>query len=199
MPVLEYTEEPEDEATGHVRDRVLPLVVKGISLEEIRRTLKIPTVDRTLTYLRWALKKYNLPAEQVEELRAVAVATCEEVKRQAFDAFSRSCNDAVTRVTKTDEKGKIVVTETRKGQAGNAAYLRVILEAIKREASLLGLDMPKKLDITKDERLQVLETVIYTREQMDLLQGPTPNAPQIGNAGATETTIDVPSSDPAAS
>lgn len=198
MPVLTYEEE-EEAAAEDAGERIMPLVIKGIPLEEIRRTLKIPTVDRTLTYLRRALRKYNLPPDQVEELRAVAVATCEEVKRQAFEAFEKSQKDAVTIVTKTDAKGNVTVTETRKGQAGEAAYLRVVLEAVRRYANLLGLDMPKKVDITKDERLQVYETVVYTREQLEKLQMPElPNAPQIGNGSAEETTIDVPSSDPPA-
>jgi hypothetical protein len=56
------------------------------------------------------------------------------------------------------------VTVRTEGQNKNPIYKKLLLEIDKREASLLGLDQPHKVDVRKDTRQVVLvEHVVNSR------------------------------------
>lgn len=86
-------------------------------------------------------------AERVEEKRA----QLREVRAQAWQAWERSKKDGTRwaeEVTTSAGGDKTKTTEAKEGRLPDATYLRVIIETLRDECALDGLNQPQKLNIS---------------------------------------------------
>ena len=86
----------------------------------------------------------------LDEAKARELAKLDEIERQAWEAWVKSCKDAETmEVTGTAQGGKSIpekVRKTTKGQAGDSRFLAIILDCVNKRSEILGLDAPRKLE-----------------------------------------------------
>lgn len=111
----------------------------GVSTRQIKRDLKI-------IRQRWQ----ETQVANVGTRCAREIAKIDLVEREAWDAWDKSKQDAETR-TERIRKGKasgpgnsVEVSIRTEGQAGDATYLKTVLDCIERRCKLLGLDAPEK-------------------------------------------------------
>ena len=108
------------------------------------------------------------PLDDIERWRGLELLKLDLIEERAKAQFDRSCEDATEERVTGGEKGS-VTTSVTKGQSGNPAYLRILLEAQKRRADLLGLDQPTKIHSVQDVR-EVKITEIIVRTAAEVLQ-----------------------------
>lgn len=104
------------------------------------------TVQRDLAIIR---KRYQ--EAQIDNLhlrRARELAKINLVDREAWSAWDRSKEDAETWTQKIKKAGgpgnPVEVSIRTKGQAGDATYLKTVLECIRHRCGLLGLYAPTR-------------------------------------------------------
>src|SRR5208282_2054397 len=79
----------------------------------------------------------------------------DRLEKKANIGIDRSFQDAIEETTNIDiddGEEREVTSRKRKGQSGNPAWGRLILEINKRRSALLGLDQATKVQVTKDTR-----------------------------------------------
>jgi len=101
-------------------------------------------VSRDLRAIREAWRKSA--TIDFDEARAKELAKLEEVEREAWDAWQRSKNDAVTYRIKQTNDGE-EKTVTRVGQTGNVRFLDMVQKCIAQRRTLLGLDAPSRSEL----------------------------------------------------
>lgn len=153
-----------NDAVAERRVGVARMYLQGMSQAEIAEKYDL---DRTqITKDLKAIRQQWLESRLADynELIHRELASIEEVERNAWEGWHRSCENAVT-VKRTGTGEAETDTETTvKGQAGDASFLKVILDCCKRRCDLLGLDAPKKIaqtdkdgnDIPVDKRRATL-------------------------------------------
>lgn len=141
---------------------VLQLSCSGWSIARIADTLGVPT-QAVGRYLTEAIRD-AAPIDDVAILRDFELVKMDAWEQWVHEQANRSCEDEVT-VTETEgEKGSVVTTK-RRGQAGNPAYIKLLLEIGKRRDKLLGTEKPTRVEINKQERKVEIHVVeIKTRE-----------------------------------
>jgi len=115
-----------------------------------------------------------VPIDDVEVIRKFELCKLDSMARVCTEQFERSCEDAIEEVERweiDDDKGRPVEVEegtpgarrvirrTRKGQSGNPAYQRMLMEIAKHRDKLLGLARPTRVEIDKTERKMVVNLV----------------------------------------
>ena len=125
---------------------VADLHARGRTMQEIGRALDID-VARVCRYVKQLRTEWRTSRLQdMDELTGAELQKIALVEREAFNGWQKSTEDSVeTRTTEVD--GKEQVTTIRRGQAGNAKFLEVVVLAMQRRAKLLGLDPPTKKDV----------------------------------------------------
>ncbi len=180
--------------------------LRSKSLAAVQKKLKL-TDDQAMTFLQRALRQCQLPATDIEMMRALGVAKYEEIQREAWNGYARTRADEVviTKVTEVVDGQEVTkTTERRKGQAGDPAFLRVLVEAEKRLDALLGREMPKQLHVQTKKQVAITEIVVHTRddveryEQVMLGMDPDELEDKDGSHDQTITIHTVPSPSPAA-
>lgn len=92
----------------------------------------------------------------MESRRDERLAELTKIRDEAWAAWARSQQPAETTVTERIDGGsgegapRLKATVRREGQAGDASFLAQIQKAIEQERALLGLDAPKKAQISID-------------------------------------------------
>lgn len=174
--------------------QVLKAWSEGRPVAEIARRLDL-SPKQVMRYLEGALRR-DIPAEKVEQWRSGMVACCKSVMRKSEKQWRRSCQDEVTITRTTNSEGKEEVKETRKGQSGNPAHQRNYLAAVQRICALLGLDAPKRVEIQEGRTLEIIETVVRSREEAQQLLAIDvefeKKEPSGEEAGQTDSGIDAP-------
>lgn len=150
-------------------ERAWELSVDGHSTREIGRRLAVShtAVEKILRRVAKRLAK-DFQA-RVERHTEKQLARLEKVIAEGFDAWEASTEPAKKSRKKTtsvpilkggaDDTSKRVSTIDRVEELkeaitspGDAAFLRVVVEAVGQENKLLGLDAPKKIDILDKRR-----------------------------------------------
>jgi hypothetical protein len=132
------------------RKTVASLYLQGKFQAEIAKEVRVDrgTISRDLTAIEAEWAKSGVMDLNVAKTRALAKN--DEVERQAWAAWQRSCKDAETmEVTGTSQGGKSKpekVKRITKGQVGDPRFLAIIQECGKRRCEILGLDAPTKLE-----------------------------------------------------
>jgi DNA-binding CsgD family transcriptional regulator len=94
----------------------------------------------------------------------------EEAEREAWEAWERSKQDAVTETTRTLPEGDVQTEIRRQGQAGDSALLKRLIEISERRAKLLGMDAPTRsyqADVTPEQLEQMSDDELeqYIKQQ----------------------------------
>ncbi len=141
------------------RAKVMDLYLKGESQPAIARKLKLsqPTVSRDLEHCR----------DEWKQRAAESLARVDRLELEAWRAWERSVGTHKKRVEKseptvpvpeqesTDQPAALApvdaiteVTVTTEKLTGDPRYMERIAWCIDRRAKLLGLDAPKRVDVT---------------------------------------------------
>lgn len=130
------------------RQQVAEMYLRGQSQAEIGETLGCDqaTVSRDLTELRkeWLDRSIN----HVDQKKAIELAKLDRLEVTYWEAWERSLKDAETTISESGGKFGSKTILRREGQSGNPAFLEGVLKCINKRCELLGLDAPKKTDLT---------------------------------------------------
>jgi hypothetical protein len=154
------------------RRRVADLYLKGWLQADIAAELSIDqsTVSRDLKALQKAWMASALV--DIDAVKGRELAKVDQLEREYWVAWERSCEDAETVTQKTkgtvqrrqDDDGTFVAerpaeaTKVSKGQAGDPRFLQGVQWCIDKRCKIMGIDAPQKsigmgIDITQlDER-----------------------------------------------
>jgi predicted transcriptional regulator len=124
---------------------------RGFNLQEMADELGISpgTVSADLVRLRQRYKKDA--DEEHRVLIAEKRAQYREVRKEAWEQWERSKEDARRKVVETavnpdGTPGRTRTILTTEGRLADTAYLRTIIETLRDESALDGLNAPKKVD-----------------------------------------------------
>jgi hypothetical protein len=136
----------EDLAVAERRKNIARRYLRGELQSEIARAFELsqPTVSRELR----AIQKQWLASAALDRglWTAEQLAKIDEVERHAWLAWAKSQEAAETLRAKM--RGDQAETEKiTKGQAGDAAFLHLILQCVARRCELLGLNAPKEVRV----------------------------------------------------
>lgn len=120
------------------RQKVAARYLRGQSQWEIAHAFEVDqaTISRDLVALHaeWLAQSML----DIDAIKARELAKTDEVERQAWEAWSRSCQDAQT--LKARVRGDSSATEkTVKGQAGDPRFLAIVLECVEKRCKILGV------------------------------------------------------------
>jgi hypothetical protein len=126
------------------RVTVQELLIKGWTQLEIANYMDLSR--STIFHDIQVVQKRTLESQikgrkKVLALRAMQI---DRVMRKAWEAYEKSQEDSITLVMKEGSDGKSL-TETVKGQCGDAALLTKVLDAIEMQCKLAGLFAPLKV------------------------------------------------------
>jgi predicted transcriptional regulator len=130
--------------------RVAKLDRRGYSQADIARVIGVsqPQICEDLKKIRehYRAAANATYAEKVEEKRA----QLREVRSQAWKAWEKSKKDGTRwaeEVTTGASGDRTKTTEAKEGRLPDATYLRVVIETLRDECALDGLNQPQKLNI----------------------------------------------------
>lgn len=143
------------------RRRIAELYLEGRLQVDIAREVGLSqsTVSNDLKALQRMWLKSSLI--DINEAKAREIAEIDNLEREYYKAWHRSCEDAETLTQKTKgtiekrekEDGTFVterpaeVAKTSKGQAGDPRFLSGIQWCIERRCKILGVDAPERSDV----------------------------------------------------
>lgn len=135
------------------RTKLIRMVSRDYSMEEIGRELNIST---NRVYLEYKIILKQLRKERLdltEEVIEQKLLEYKEIKREAWDAWERSKSSHI--ITKSKQTsggmgGKLTYedTQTTETRVGDNSYLAVVLECLKAEREIQGLDPEKKMRVS---------------------------------------------------
>jgi hypothetical protein len=129
------------------RQRVSEKYLRGMYMTDIARDMGVDTatVSRDLAELRkeWLDRSIN----HIDQKKAIELAKLDRLEVTYWDAWERSKLDAETEITKSTPNGHVHEVR-REGQSGNPAFLAGVMSCINKRCEILGLDAPKKADVT---------------------------------------------------
>jgi hypothetical protein len=130
----------------------------GVYMADIAAELGVDTstVSRDLAKLRAEWLKTSI--SNIDQKKADELARLDRLEMEYWDAWERSKQDAETTTLEKmgvmkDEAGMVLGTKVKQvkrieGQTGNPAFLAGVLACIAKRCQILGLDEPRKMDIT---------------------------------------------------
>jgi DNA-binding transcriptional regulator LsrR (DeoR family) len=129
------------------RLKVSEMYLRGMFQTQIAEELGVnqATISRDLEALRkdWRTNSVDNFDQRVQ----IELAKTDQLELEYWKAWKRSLRNAETVIASIGPQGP---TSTRKtvGQSGNPAFLEGVLKCIQKRCDLLGLDAPKKTDLT---------------------------------------------------
>ncbi len=137
---------------GHYRI-IAECLVKGWSQNRIAAYLEMSvgqiSHDVKVVKSRWQAERHELTDQYVSaQILEIAI-----LKEQAWDAWVRSCKPREKNMTRkavpgNEEIKALLTAELRKEERdGNPAFLAEIRGLMERQAKLLGLDRPTRIDV----------------------------------------------------
>lgn len=140
--------------------QIARMYLQGISQADIAKELKIsqPTVSREIKKLieEWKVERVY----DINEAKARELAKVDNLELEYWEAWRRSQKDAIIRSKKVYQKEGATAQEAAeqaKGQVGDARFLAGVQWCIERRCLILGVDAPKKTDLTSGgEKVQVI-------------------------------------------
>jgi len=144
------------------RDRrnISRMYLQGMLQAEIAEELGVSqsTVSRDLSYIQkqWQQERIN----NVDERKRIELAKIDNLELEYWEAWKHSLENAEVQTVEKqgiihDKDGKIIGSRVKQidrqeGQAGDPRFLQGIQWCIEKRCELLGLDAPKKTDLTSD-------------------------------------------------
>jgi transposase len=159
------------------RQQVSDKYLRGMPQMQIADELGVnqATISRDLAELRkeWLERSIN----HIDQKKAIELAKLDRLEVTFWEAWELSLKDVETITEEVGGKYGPKTTTRREGQSGNPAFLEGVLKCINKRCELLGLDAPKRTELTgaRGEPLKVhLEYVTRNYDQAaGLPPGPT--------------------------
>lgn len=106
----------------------------------------------------------------VEEAKTKELERLYQLEKEAWEAWSRSQEDAETRITRNGEKGS---SEERRieGRVGDPRFLDDVLKCIEQRRKILGLDAPDKHQIKEEPREIKLDLSNLPTDVLEFIAG----------------------------
>jgi hypothetical protein len=164
-PERRHAKKTQDVRIQARRKRVSELLLEAKTYREIAKAVgakSIKTIfdDVTAIFGEWQKQSVNNVDQWVNaELANISRTECE-----AWAAWERSKKNAETRTTKR-VKGGIETTFTSKGQVGDPRFLDVINACRDDRCELLGLNKPRKVEVSDALSAEEMEAVRRKRWQ----------------------------------
>lgn len=131
------------------RQQVAERYLRGMYMAQIAEEMGVDTatISRDLAELRkeWLDRSIN----HIQQKKADELSRIDQLERTYWDAWERSKENAETTVDRQTPSGRIFETKSE-GQVGNPAFLAGVQWCINRRCELLGLDAPKKQEVTSE-------------------------------------------------
>ena len=133
------------------RKRIGDCYLKGWLQADIADELGISqaTVSRDIKALQQAWLDSALV--DFNEAKARELAKVDQLEREYWQAWARSCEDAETvtqKAVKTGEEERKEATKTAKGQAGDPRFLSGVQWCINKRCEILGIDAPQRHEVS---------------------------------------------------
>jgi hypothetical protein len=136
------------------RDRrnISRLYLQGLCQADIAKELRLsqPTVSREIKLLidEWRQERVY----DINEAKARELAKVDNLELEYWEAWKRSQENAETEIKKSTKIAKDVarqeIQNKTEGQVGDPRFLAGVQWCIERRCLILGVDAPKKTDIT---------------------------------------------------
>lgn len=144
------------------RREVAERYLRGLYMAQIAEELGVDTatVSRDLAELRkeWLDRSIN----HIDQKKAEELAKIDRLEVEYWNAWKRSQENAETIIDKDTPKGHVYERRVT-GQSGNPSFLDGVMECIKKRCEILGLDAPKKADLTSGD--EPIRFVVVRDEQ----------------------------------
>jgi len=130
------------------RRKIADLYLQGFIQADIAD--KIGVCQQTISNDLKSLHKEWIASALVDfdEAKAQELAKIDRLEREYWAGWDRSREDAETSTAKVKGDGDKEATKTVKGQAGDPRFLAGIQWCIDRRCKILGVDAPKRHEIT---------------------------------------------------
>jgi hypothetical protein len=124
------------------------MYLRGVMQGDIAKELQLShaTVSRDLALLQkeWQTARlYDMNEAKNKELARIDV-----LERTYWDGWERSKLDAEAETEAISSPGNTVLLHSSRGQNGDPRFLQGIMTCIERRCSILGIDAPKRADLT---------------------------------------------------
>ena len=134
------------------RQEITRLYLRGVSQMDIAAKLGVnqSTVSRDLKAIQKQWRESALI--NMDEAKQRELARIDELERTYWDAWLVSCEDAeIERIKQAggasgDKRAEII--KEKRGQSGNPAFLAGVERCIQLRVKIIGLEAPKKQEIT---------------------------------------------------
>lgn len=133
------------------RDKLVKLMRRGWSIEMVAEELGLSLNQATTDYhavIRDFVAQREAPSEQLISLKMEEYA---EIKREAWLAWEKSKNkiekEAFETITNPDGSVREIAKKYLEGRLPGSEYLTIILQCLKAEREMLGLNAAKQLKI----------------------------------------------------
>ncbi len=133
------------------RNNLVKLMKRGYSIEMVAETLGLSLNQATTDYhavLRDFVAQREAPSEQLISLKLEEYA---EIKRVAWEEWERSKNpiekEAYATITNPDGSECHIARRFKEGRLGGSEYLNIILQCLKAEREMLGLNAAKQVKL----------------------------------------------------
>lgn len=168
------------------RQRVAEMYLRGAYQNEIAETLGVgqATISRDLAELRkeWLDRSIN----HIQQKKAIELAKLDQLELTYWAAWEHS--KAALRICTVETGGKYGRKVDRKVEqrVGNPAFLEGVLKCIQKRCEIIGIDAPRKMDLTSDNKpLKALTDEQHNRAIFtlaDALRDILPGASSGGNS-----------------
>jgi hypothetical protein len=158
------------------RVKIIQMMRRGMTTSQIAEKMKVPINQVRYDYQQAMKRVRKDHVKDVKSLVALKLAEYSELKREAWEAWERSKEDAKIHVEEESENGLGTRNKTMdrsEGQVGDNSFLKTVASCLQAERELLGLNAPKKHNV-KSENVN-LDFIISNLPE----QGPVPNAVEL--------------------
>ncbi|MCZ2078409.1 MAG: helix-turn-helix domain-containing protein [Bryobacterales bacterium] len=150
------------------RRKIADLYLRGKVQQEIAKELDLSqaTVSRDLKAIQedWVREA----AQALDRRKAIELAKVDALELEYWEAWKRSQADAISETSElsSDSGGQKMKKQKRvDGQVGDPRFLAGVMQCIDRRCQILGIDAPKKTDVTSGGQPlgQVVDEVQHNR------------------------------------
>jgi uncharacterized protein YerC len=130
------------------RQQVAERYLRGMYMAQIAQEMGVDTatISRDLSELRkeWLDRSIN----HIDQKKAIELAKLDRLEVTYWDAWEQSKEDAIIRTTGFTARGAIDTTRKEGRRPGNPAFLEGVLKCIDKRCQIIGIDAPKRMDVT---------------------------------------------------
>jgi hypothetical protein len=156
--------------------KVAELTLAGWTQQQIANKLRISRQQVHYDQKRLTEEWVKQAAIDTAKAKAIELAKLARIEREAAKGWERSLRNEETHVSETSSGGdkgdKTTERKTKRGQAGDAAFLLVACRVSKQRCEILGIKAPEKIEA--DVGARTIEVVVVNRPpEVKAIEGPS--------------------------